>query len=145
MVTTEIEKTGTSNICEINGVAEQQFFLLLKDKLPYDTQIIYEDRFFKQKSNGKEEGTVPDFHIIKPDGKEYFIEITTQIMRSNGDDPKRKQKEIMSKTSPTKKYVVLYREHLENIQRHYPEILFFNGKKIKRNEQQLALEITPKI
>jgi hypothetical protein len=146
MVTTEIEKAGTMNVYEINGIAEQQFFLLLKERLPFGTQIIYEDRFFKQKNDkGKEEGTVPDFHIIKPDGKEFYIEITTQASGNNGNDPKGKAKRIMSETVPVKKYTVLYREHLLNIQRHNPERCFFNGRKIKRNEQQLALEIVPQI
>jgi len=142
-MTAEIDRIGTTNITEISGVAEQQFFLLLKQKLPYGTQIIYEDRFFMQQDgNGKEQGTIPDFHIIKPDGKEFFIEITTQSLRNNGDDPKKKQKKIMNETFPVKKYTVLYREHLENIQKNNPEFSFLNGKKIKKNEQQLALEFT---
>jgi len=143
MAIAEIDRTGTTDITEINGVAEQQFFLLLKQKLPSDTQIIYEDRFFAQQNNdGKEKGTIPDFHIIKPDGKEFFIEITTQSLRNNGDDPKKKQKEIMNETFPVKKYTVLYREHLENIQKHNPEFSFLNGKKIRKKEQQLTLEFT---
>lgn len=73
MVITEVKKAGVTDITKIGGIAEQQFFILLKQKLPPGTQIIYEDCFFKQQDdNGKEQGTIPDFHVIKPDGREFL-------------------------------------------------------------------------
>ena len=142
MITEEVRRTGITDITKIEGIAEQQFFTLLRRKLPIGTQIIYEDCFFKQQDdNGKEQGTTPDFHVIKPNGTEFFVEITTEAFGSNGNDPKGEAKRIMSETLPVKKYTVLYREHLQNIQKHYPEFSFFNGKKIKKNGQQLTLEI----
>lgn len=122
---------GTEDVAKIPWPAEQQFFLLLKKKLP-TSRIVYQPKLFQMENgDNKIQGTAPDFLIIKPDGTEIFVEITSAQI--NGKDPKEKQKRVMSAVAPEKKYVVLYRHNLENIQRLHPEISFFGAEKIRNN------------
>jgi hypothetical protein len=132
MAILEIKLPGATNVIDIRGVADQQFFLLLRKRMPSGTKITYEDRLFQQMDGKKVQGTTPDFHITKPDGAELFIEITMERFDGNGNDPKEKQKRIMSRI-PDVKYTVLYFEHLVKIAGHNPDCLFFHGKKIRRN------------
>lgn len=47
---------------------------------------------------------------------------------SEYSDPKERQKRIMSEVAPSERYVVLYRQNLEKIQKAVGGINFFNGK-----------------
>jgi len=131
MTSREITREGPTDITDIQGIAEQQFFLLLKAKLPQRTTVDYESQIFiSSNGGGRIEATVPDFIITKPNGVKIAIEITTE--NQNGTDPKEKQKRVMRTVAPELRYVVLYRENLMAIQRRHPEFNFFNGKKIKK-------------
>ena len=121
------------DIALIQGVAEQQFALLLLSKPKLKEW--YEPRLFEHinNENGKPEGTIPDFFVQNTTSphKGVFVEITT----ASGDsqtDPKVKQRRVMKSAAPNDRYVVLYREHLERIQEAYPDIDFFHARKIKR-------------
>ena len=91
MTSREITREGPTDITDIQGIAEQQFFLLLKAKLPQRTTVDYESQIFiSSNGGGRIEATVPDFIITKPNGVKIAIEITTE--NQNGTDPKEKQK-----------------------------------------------------
>lgn len=127
MFSKEIQLGGTTDVKEIKGIAEQQFFLLIRERLP-DAQITYEETEFAiQNGNGNPTSTVPDFSIIK-NGRRTVVEITTS--NTNGEHPKVRQIEIM-KYFPEVRFVVLTRENLEAIHKKHPKIDFFNSKRIK--------------
>lgn len=118
-------------IDEINGVSEQQFALLLQRKFPGLTLVYQHTTFTWRDTTGKTRRTVPDFLFINPNsGSMVLIEIT--MLPNNGADPKREQKEVMSNGNPNIKYVVLYRDNLESIQKKNPHLSFFNGRKVKK-------------
>lgn len=127
MFSKEIQLGGTTDVKEIKGIAEQQFFLLIKRRLP-NAKITYEETEFAIK-NGSENptSTVPDFSITKG-YRRTFVEITTS--NANGKHPKARQIKIMKNFSGVR-FVVLTRENLEAIGRKYPDVDFFNAKRIK--------------
>lgn len=121
-------------INQINGVAEQQFALLLQDKFPGLT-LVYQPTTFTWEDPvaDKTRSTIPDFLFINPkNGSITFIEITMHSKNgADPKDPKREQKEVMLNGNPKIRYVVLYKENLEKIQENNPYLHFLNGKKIK--------------
>lgn len=147
MICREILNGGTENVEKIPYVHEQQFFLLLKRKLPR-IQIIYEESAFGiEYDDGTTKTTKPDF-FIKPDaGKRVIIEITTaskeedHLKEKSGKKSKREKIKLMKLVAPNQKYVVLYREHLLNIQKHNPWVDFFGAKKIREKESTLESSI----
>lgn len=129
----EIAGLKPTSVTDIPGVAEQQFFLLLQQRLPEGTQIFYEPLKFALNSNnngGKEEATIPDFLTVNPNGKMTFIEITTQY--KNCTDPKEKQRKVMGTAAPWARYRILYGENLTKIQKHNPWVSFSGAKKIRK-------------
>ncbi len=138
-------RRATENVAQIPGIAEQQFFLFVKKKLPTAT-ITYEPEEFSSADGLK--STRPDFKIIKDNGSIIYVEITTHprptIVNKNGvnitpgvsKDLKEKQKTIMRGMG--EKYVVLYRENLLSIQKHNPgEVDFWEARKITDNHNGL--------
>lgn len=130
-------RRGTEDVTQIPGVAEQQFFLFVKKRLP-TAQIVYEPDDF---SLDGIKSTSPDFKIIRDNGSVTYVEITTcarpTIVNKNGNntpgtlkDRKEKQKTIMNGTG--RRYIVLYRENLLSIQKHHStEVNFFGAKRIR--------------
>lgn len=117
-------------IDKIGHVHEQQFALFMQEKFPGLTLVHQPTVFTWKDPTGKIRSTRPDFLFINPNhGSMTFIEIT--MHSKNGTDPKREQKEVMSNGHPNIKYVVLYRENLEKIQKKNPRLHFFNGKKVR--------------
>lgn len=139
MLCREIHNGGTERVEDIRHTHEQQFFLFLKKKLP-QAKIVYEESMFEiTYDDGTTKGTVPDFYVTPNETKRAIIEITKAPRNSNStkgerDDPKRKQKEIMKTVAPNVKYVVLYREDLERIQKHNPWVNFFGSTKVREDE-----------
>jgi hypothetical protein len=133
----ELRKNG--NLPQFQGIIEQQFYLLLKQKLP-DAEILYENHEFESTTeNGRKEKTVPDFYIRKSNGSEIFVEITAAHW-SKTKDPKEKQKRIMEAAIPQNaKYVVLYRHHLVSIEANNPDISFFGSRKMSPNNHDIPL------
>jgi len=139
MICKEILNGGTEDIRDILHVHEQQYFLLLKRKLPSSAKIIYEASEFQIIDGDTIKGcTTPDFHIQLANGERVIIEITTALKNSyntKNPDPKGKQKEIMSyfvQSNPNIKFIVLYGETLARLQVRNPGIDFHNAKKIRR-------------
>ena len=121
---------GTTEVSDIPRTPEQQFFLLLKGKLPPTTKITYEpEQFIITDDEEKSYCTTPDFKIEKPNGVILYIETT--LAEKNGKDPKQTQKWIMSNFQQIH-YVVLYKHNLENIERQHPEVSFRHSKRIRR-------------
>ena len=115
-------------VAEIPGIAEQQFALLLLRHPHLDAW--YEPREFSHTNDEKLEGTRPDFLIRNnKTGAEIFVEITTSSQNGT-TDPKGKQRRVMQSVGHAR-YVVLYREHLEKIQRTHP-VDFFDARRMRR-------------
>ena len=127
MFSKEYQLEGTSDVKRIPGISEQQFFLLIRKRIP-DAKIIYEGaKFSIQNGNGQAKATIPDFRIERR-GMVTFVEVTTANI--NGKHPKARQIAIMSHF-PNTRFVVLTKENLVSIQTKHTETDFFNSKKIK--------------
>lgn len=123
-----------ADLCQINGVAEQQFALfLLENKQHLD--IFYEPTaFFHENGNGKTESTVPDFLLINnKTGRRYFIEITLAT-KDPELDKKERQRRVMKGAAEGEYYHVFYREDLERMVSKYPQLNFLSGTKIRPKE-----------
>ena len=120
---------GRTDPDNIDNVIERKFFILfsrLLKKMPGAT-IVHEPTFFEVQSGPNTiSGTLPDFLITRPDGRRIYVEITSS-KKNNGssEEAKSRQKRLMSQTSEDIKYVVLYKENLEAIQKRHPEVQFF--------------------
>lgn len=118
------------DVAEINGVAEQQFALLLLDHP--NLSIVYEPRLFEHTNgDGRLEGTLPDFYVYNKKSKRgTYVEITNAEY-TDGKDPKEKQRRVMQAVAQKDRYTVLYGQNLRKIQRAHPQYKFSNGTKIK--------------
>lgn len=78
-------RRGTEDVTQIPGVAEQQFFLFVRKKLP-TAKITYEPEEFTLDGH---RSTSPDFKIAKDNGSVIYVEITTHprptIVNKNGN------------------------------------------------------------
>lgn len=125
-----------ATITEISCAHEQQMFKLLQSALP-TSKIGYEShRFVVIDDEGKERSTIPDFTIEKPDGSIIHLEVTT--MELNGTDPKARQREVMQQF-PEERYVVLYGQHLYNIQERRG-IPLIGARKIKKDKHHISFK-----
>lgn len=117
---------------EIQGWAERQFFNLVKpicDKRGWKIQ--YEPKTFTVKYRNSVEvvemSTAPDFVITRrPDQKEICIELDRTYYdptEPHSRDPKIRQKRIMNHF-PNVKYVVLYRQNMDKLEKKHPPISF---------------------
>jgi hypothetical protein len=148
MILKEIPNGGKENVEAIRYVHEQQFFLLLRNKLP-EAKIIYEESTFEMRD---EDGTVkavtsPDFFIKLGENRRNIVEITTAskaedlLKQKQNKKSKNDKIEMMKLRGPNDKYTVLFREHLLKIQKHNPWVDFLGAKKIRENECQAMMEI----
>lgn len=106
------------DIGRIRYPSEQEFARLLLHKNPH-LIIIYEPRKFEYTFPDKTtQATVPDFLIINPrnSNQSVYVEITCS-KRGTQSDVKERQKKVMKRAAPDVRYIVLYREHLMNMQR----------------------------
>jgi hypothetical protein len=106
------------DIGRIRYPSEQEFARLLLRKNPH-LIIIYEPQRFEYTSkDGQTKATLPDFLIINPrnSNTRVYVEITCS-RRGTQSDVKERQKMVMQKAAPDVRYIVLYREHLMNMQR----------------------------
>jgi hypothetical protein len=141
MICKEIPNGGKESVGEIPHPHEQQFFLLLKKKLP-SKKITYEKSIFSVRyDDGKIRTTSPDFFLEMGGGKTNIIEITTRSKEvdlqreKEGYRSKSEKKRIMKLIAPEYKYTVLYKEHLLNIEKHNSGVNFFEAKKHKTNSK----------
>jgi len=89
-------------------------------------------------------GHQPDFIVRNPrnlTAGEIYVEVTESSFNPTqddpNDDPKEKQKYVMEQAAPGKRYVVLYQNHLANIQRA-------TGIKILSTSSQPPIEVPAK-
>jgi hypothetical protein len=140
MICKEIPNGGKESVVNIPHVHEQQYFLLIKTKLP-NRKTIYEKSIFWIKfDDGTIMSHIPDIFTVMDEGRINITEITTI---SREDDLKRKKsgerskidnKEIVRLVNANYKYTTLYKENLLKIQKHNPWVDFFGAKKIERKK-----------
>jgi len=94
---------------------ERSVFSFLQDRLSTrmpGAQLYYESTTFSfQGDDGTVSSTVPDIHIVKPNGSEIFIEIT------NGNKNKKKREVDIMGNFPQVRYVVWGRVELKHVQK----------------------------
>lgn len=94
---------------------ERRVFSFLRKRLNATipgSELHYEcTRFRVEDDNGFASGTVPDMHIVKPNGREIFLEVTTA-----GKSKKSKQRKVMNNI-PDVKYVVWGKQELEAVEK----------------------------
>lgn len=122
---------------------ERLFRVFLERVFP-GAEISYQaESFTAPNDNGIPETTIPDFRVIRPDGKIIFIEITKE--RRNGIDPKERDRKIMKKAAPNSPYVVIYADTLKKIQAKYKGFDFFKSEKRKKIIKESLPEMKPRI
>jgi len=127
---------ASSKQFDISKRTERIFRVFLEQVFP-DANISYEAKSFTAIIDGKEETTVPDFEVVRRDGKTIFIEITKDSR--NGADPKEREKRIMEQAASDVIYIVLYNNDLKKIQREHPGFEFFkkDGRRSNKNKNNL--------
>ncbi len=117
----------TKNVNEIRDLPDQFMFMFLQRTFPTGTIIAYEKVPIVWKRNHRESKTTrPDFYIKTPNGHEFLIEGATSKRRKGKQDPKKWQKRIVRNGAPGRRLYVYYRDNLEAIQKHHPDLKFFN-------------------
>ena len=154
-----VEKISTpirtqEDLSKIRHPSEQEFARFLLNKNPHLTIYYEPKRFFYKDNQGVMRGTVPDFLIINPknSGKNIYVEITLAekyrspenrtkdarkrkfaiFKRKRENQPtefKMEQKKIMKQLAPKERYVVLYKENMQNIMRKHPDFNPWNPNK----------------
>lgn len=125
---------GATRVSDIPATPEQQFFLLVRPRLPKGHEITYEpERFEITFDDGYSISTAPDWRIKKPCGTIISVEMTLaeNLAQNGGKDPKEKQRWIMSHF-PDRTYVVLYRKNCDSIEHHNPKVSFRHSKRIRK-------------
>lgn len=126
------------DIQHISNTAERGLasLLLTKDLLVWHEPNLFEARDHEGKIRG---ATLPDIVIFNPRQRRLtVIEVTTsrcdikpkkeRSEEIDPRDPKVRQRHVMKNAAPDVRFVVLYKTHLENIQRATGSILFERKK-----------------
>lgn len=126
MINRELPPPATKSIDEIHYVPDKYMFLFLQRTLPEGSLIAYEKALvIWDRPRRKTKVTKPDFYTLTPDGRETLIESTTSRRRKGKQDPKKWAKRIVRNGVPGRRLYVYYRDNLEAIQRHHPDLEFF--------------------
>lgn len=127
MINRELPPPPTRSIDEIRNLPDKYMFLFLQRTFLPGTIIAYEKVPVVWIRNHREQKTTwPDFYVKTPNGHEFLIEITTSKRREGKKDPKKWQKRIARNGSPDIKLYVYYGDNLAAIQKHHPDLKFFN-------------------
>jgi hypothetical protein len=131
MINKELPPPPTLSENEILLRVERLYFKYLRRTRPEKTLIAYEKVALieDRPKHKKRKKTVPDFYVLEPNNHQDFVEITTSKRREGKKDPKRKQKAIARNAGA--ELTVVYEEDLRAIQEEYPDLVFFNNKKVR--------------
>lgn len=113
-----------------NHQSERAFAMLLLT-VPH-LEVYFEPEKFQARYQGEKRSAVPDFLVINTKSKKprrIYVEITTSDCPEDDygtrHDPKQRQRAVLRKNGVD--HVVLYKHHLQNIQKRHSELDFGLG------------------